>query len=321
MITGSNGFLGAHLASRLVARGDVVRCLLRSGSEGGALASLQVERAEGDVTVPATLLSACEGIEVVFHLAGIRRGSTREAFMKVNAEGTRAVCDAMVEARARRLVLCGSLAASGPSVDQRPRLESDPFAPTEWYGESKAESERIAFSYAPRLEVTCVRPARILGPGDRENLVFFKMVKAGVRLAIGGGPRPLSMVDVEDVVELLLLLAQRKEAVGQSFFAASEETTTLEQLQEIVATTIGAHPRTLHLAPWALTAIAAAADGVSRATGRHLPLNRKLARQLLAPGWTCSPQKAKERLGFSAKRGLAESIRQSALWYQEHGWL
>ena len=40
---------------------------------------------------------------------------------------------------------------------------------------------------------------------------------------LGGGPRPLTLVDVEDVVELMLLLAERDEALGQAFFVAGPE--------------------------------------------------------------------------------------------------
>ena len=175
---------------------------------------------------------------MVFHLAGLRRAPERKAFFRVNAEGTRAVCDAMLRSGARRLVLAGSLAAVGPSEPGRPHVETDPFAPREWYGESKAEAERIAL--ASGLEVSVARPPRILGPGDRENLVFFRLANHGIRLRIGGGPRPLSVVDVDDVVELLLLQSTRPEAVGEAFFAPGPETTTLEEIQDLRSERSGA---------------------------------------------------------------------------------
>ena len=157
LITGANGFLGSWLARRLSERGDAVRCLVRAGSDDSALEGVAFERATGDVTDPASLRPALEKVDVVFHLAGIRRAATREDFMRVNAEGTQRVCEAMAQASTRRLVLCSSLAANGPSTAARPRVESDPFCPEEWYGESKAEAERIAFGFIDRLEVTCCR--------------------------------------------------------------------------------------------------------------------------------------------------------------------
>jgi dihydroflavonol-4-reductase len=320
LITGANGFLGSALARRLARDGHHLRVLLRPHSDGSALEGLSVERVEGDVTDPPSLAGAVAGQEVVFHLAGLRRSPERADFFRVNAEGTRWVCDAMLRAGARRLVLAGSLAAVGPSAPGRPHLETDPFAPEEWYGASKAEAERIAFG-ASGLEVSVARPPRILGPGDRENLVFFRLVKRGFRLSIGGGPRPLSVVDVDDAVELLILLATRPEAVGEAFFAPGPGETTLEEIQELCARALGVQPRTVPLPPLVLRALATAADGVSRLSGRHLPLNRKLARQLLAPAWTCSGEKARARLGWNPRIDVPTSIARSAAWYQAQGWL
>lgn len=322
LVTGANGFMGAWLVRRLVERTDSVKCLLRARADGSSLEGLPVERVEGAVTDAASLARAVEGVDAVLHLAGIRRSPVREDFIAVNAEGTRKVCEALVGVGGRKkLVLCGSLAAVGPSTPERAHVEEDPFAPHEWYGESKAEAERIALSYRDRLAVTVARPPRILGPGDRENLVFFKLAKVGIRLTIGGGPRPLSLVDVEDVVDFLLLALDRREAEGESFFVTSPEVMTFEGMQDVAADALGVRPRTLHVPPLVLQGLASAADVASRVTGRHLPLNRKLARQLLAPAWTCSGEKAERMLGFRARRGLEESLRRSAAWYRKEGWL
>jgi dihydroflavonol-4-reductase len=321
LVTGANGFLGTWLTRRLVELGHEVRVLLRSSADEWGLSRLAVQRFQGDVTDPASLAPASRGAEVVFHLAGIRRAPSRELFEKVNAEGTRHVCEAAVAGGVRRVLLCGSLAASGPSAPGRPKLESDPFAPFEAYGESKAASEQIAFSYRDRLEVVSARPSRIVGPGDRENLTFFKLVKRGFKLVVGGRERPLSMVDVEDVVDALLLMADRREASGEAFFVSSAETTTLEKLQDEVARQLGVKPRRMKVPGMVLYGAFAAADAISRLTGKHLPVNRKLARQLLAPAWTCSIEKAERMLGYAPKVTLAESIRRSLVWYRENGWL
>ncbi len=275
----------------------------------------------GDVTDPPSLARAFQGVDVVFHLAGVRRAPSRQLFFKVNAEGTRNVCEAMLQSGARRLVFCGSLAASGPSSPDRPRLEEDPLRPQEWYGESKAEGERIAFSYRARLEVTSARPCRILGPGDRENLAFFKLIRKGIRLSIGGGPRPLSLIDVQDVANFLILLAQHPRAEGEAFFVAAPGTMTLEEVEDRAASALGIVPRTLRVPPIALQALALLADGTSLVLRRRLPLNRKLARQLLAPAWTCSTAKAERLLGFRATVSIGDSIDRSAAWYQRHGWV
>lgn len=321
LITGANGFLGANLARKLRERGDDVRCLVRAGSDDSALAGLDCERATGDVTDAQSLPPALKNVDVVIHLAGIRRASARSDFMRVNADGTRIVCDAMLRAGTRRLVLCSSLAASGPCHHDRPRVESDPFCPEEWYGESKAEAERIAFGYAKELEVTCVRPSRVVGPKDRENLPFFRIAKKGIVLKLGGPERRLSMVDVEDIVDLTVLLADKREAVGEAFFGTGPDTTTLDGLMTLAAEALGVKARTVLIPQPLLKLMGTGADVVSQLSGKKLPLNRKLARQLLAPGWTCSIEKARRVLGYAPKFSLTDSARRSADGYLRDGWL
>jgi dihydroflavonol-4-reductase len=321
LVTGANGFLGTWLVRRLRAGGHGVRALVRPGGDPGALAGLGAEVVRGDVTDPGSLPAAVTGCDLVFHLAGIRRAPRREDFLRVNAEGTRLLLEACAAHAPglSRFVLCGSLAAAGASAT--PRREEEPFAPREWYGESKAEAERLTLAFGDRLPVTVARPPRITGPGDRENLLFFRIAKRGILLAFGSEPRPLSFVDVEDCARGLTLLATRPEAVGQAFFLASPERTSVEGLQREVARSLGVNPRTVRIPPALLRGAASLADVASRLTGQHLPLNRKLAGQLLAPGWVCDPGKARRLVGFETSVGLEESVRRSAEWYREVGWI
>jgi len=321
LITGANGFLGRHLARQLLERGHAVRTLVREGSDLSGLEGLAVEKAYGDVTQPSSLPKAVEGMDVVFHLAGIRRAPTRERYFAVNAESTRLVAEAMKQAGARRLVLCSSLGAVGPSRPERPHDEADPLEPMEWYGESKKEAEAIARGYAGALEVSINRPPRIVGPGDQENLPFFRLAARGVLLSLGGPPRPLSFVDVEDAAQLLVLQGERPEAVNEAFFAAGGGERTMEQLQEEAARALGTRPRRVRVPVPLLQGAAALADVASSVTGRYLPLNRKLVRQLLAPAWTCSAAKAQRLLGYSPTRTVSESVARSADWYRHMRWI
>jgi nucleoside-diphosphate-sugar epimerase len=318
LITGGAGFLGRALARRLGERGHGVRALLRGTTDPAGLPPA-VEIVRGDATDEAALSRAVDGCELVYHLAGVRRATDAAEFMRANATSTRLLLDACVArgAPVQRFVLAGSLAAVGPSPE--PRREDDPFAPAEAYGASKAEAERIAFTYAGRVPVTVGRPPRIMGPGDRENLVFFRLASKGVVLRFGGCEPPLSWIDVDDCAEAFALLGERPEAVGEAFFVASPERTTLIALQREVARALGVRARELPIPSRALELAAWAADAVTDATGRRLPLNRKLARQILAPGWTCATDKAERRLGFVARASLADSISRSAKAYRELG--
>jgi nucleoside-diphosphate-sugar epimerase len=318
LVTGGAGFLGTALVRALLARGHEVRVLDRGPSD--ALRALGAEVVEGDALDASVLRAAVAGRDAVIHLVGIRRSTDPAEFLRVNAEGTRTALEACLAAAPglSRFVLAGSRAALAPSPDAV--TETAPFAPAEPYGASKAEAERIAFSYADRIPVAVARPPRIMGPGDRENLLFFEIAKKG--FAIGfGGTRPLSWIDVDDCALGFALLAERPEAVGEAFFLAHPVATDAQELMIEAGRALGRRTRRITVPPALLRAAARAADAVTDLTGRRLPLNRKLAAQILAAGWRCDPAKARARLGFEATTPLADSIARAARWYVDHRWL
>ncbi len=317
LVTGAGGFLGLALVRALAARGDAVRALVRRPSP--ALSATGAEVVIGDATEPRAARTAVAGCEVVFHLAGLRRARDPAEFLRVNAGGTRVVLEAALEVAPRlsRFVLAGSLAAAGPS--RTPLAEDAPLRPVEPYGVSKAEAERIALAFADRLPVAVARPPRIVGPGDRENLLFFRIAARG--LALDLGDRPLSFIDVDDCARGLLLLADRPEARGEAFFLASEERTTALALMTEAARALGVRAHRVPLPAPLLRGVARVNDALSSATGRRLPVSRKLAAQVLAPGWACDPAKARARLGFEARTSLRESVSRSAAWYLAERWL
>jgi nucleoside-diphosphate-sugar epimerase len=301
-----------------VARRARVRAFVRRPEP--ALLLPGVEVVTGDALDPRAVAAAAAGVDVAFHLAGVRRAAEADEFFRVNVGSTRLLLEACL-ARGpglRRFVLAGSRAASPPSATGC--REEEPLRPSEAYGESKAEAERVTLLHADRLPVAVARPPRIMGPGDRENLLFFQLARRGWALRFGADA-PLSWVDVDDCARGLLLLAERPEAVGQAFFLASDERTSVEGLFLAAAAALGVTPRRLAVPGPALAGAAALADLVTRATGRKLPLNRKLARQLLATGWACDTAKARRLLGFEATTPLAESVGRAAAWYREAGWL
>jgi nucleoside-diphosphate-sugar epimerase len=317
LVTGAGGFLGQALVRALLARGDQVRGLVRRDPD--AIAALGAEPVVGDATAPADLRRAVLGCDRVFHLAGIRRATDPAEFLRGNAETTRVLLEACLEVTPdlSRFVLAGSLAAAGPS--RTPLHEGASLRPVEDYGRSKAEAERIALSYADRLPVAVARPPRIVGPGDRENLLFFKIASRGVVADLGD--RPLSWIDVDDCARGFILLGERPEAVGEAFFLASPELTSARGLMAEAARALGVRAVRVPLPAPVLRGAARAAEWVGALTGRRLPLNRKLARQVLAPGWLCDPHKARERLGFEASTPLADSVARAAAWYRAHGML
>src|SRR5436190_23305785 len=88
LVTGANGFIGTQLLSALVARGDDVRCLVRSTSKVDGRQKLSAQWITGDVTTSSTLPAAVADAVAVSHLAGITRASRHSDYVRADVTGT-----------------------------------------------------------------------------------------------------------------------------------------------------------------------------------------------------------------------------------------
>jgi nucleoside-diphosphate-sugar epimerase len=323
LVTGGPGFIGSHLVRRLVARGDRVRCLVRRPGVPESLQGLPVETVPGDVTRPASLRAACEGVEEVFHLAARLTSRTRREMFETNALGTRRLLDAAwASGPVRRFVYCSSLAVTGPSGAGDCHTEDAPHAPLTAYGASKALGERIVHAFRERgMATTIVRPPVVYGPRDRGLLQVFQAAARGWKPLLGPQPKRYSWVYGDDLAEALVVLGRAPAAVGRTYFAAHPEVTTLEHFLDLATAASGRRGRTIAVPEALLSLAAAASDLVAQATGRPGMLTRDKMNEIVPRGWTCSPAAAERDAAWRARTPLSEGIPATVAWYREHGWI
>ena len=164
LVTGATGFIGEHLVAALAARGDAITCLVRNSSHTDSLLAQRARLVLGDVTDGKGLSAAVAGQQVVYHLAGCTRALKSRQFYEVNAQGVTHIARACAEQETPPiLVSVSSLAAAGPAIGERPRVESDPPEPVSDYGRSKRSGEQAAESFAaPRVPVKPVPAAALM---------------------------------------------------------------------------------------------------------------------------------------------------------------
>src|SRR3970040_135079 len=105
LVRGAGGFTGSHIVERLVAAGDSVRAFVRPTSDVSYLRALGVELAQGDITDPASLSPAMDGINAVYHAApAVTDWGSWRLFRSVTIEGTRNVLEAAARANAGRFL-------------------------------------------------------------------------------------------------------------------------------------------------------------------------------------------------------------------------
>ncbi len=226
-VTGATGFIGRHLAERLVREGHTVRCLVRSTSQVDALKQLGLELVVGDVRDTTGLAAAMRGVDCFFHLANLYAMwlPQNRAYGKVNVEGTRNAFEAALEANVGRVVYVSTAAVFG-------RPEAVPFNEDSVRGEvlfseyarTKAEGERIAWDYARRgLDLCVLYPGIVLGVGDHKasGQYIRDIIHGRVPSTIFHQSRAI-YVHVEDVVDAAVQAALRPEVRGRGYLIGGQ---------------------------------------------------------------------------------------------------
>ena len=259
LVTGASGFVGSWAVPALLDAGhDVVALVRGPGSAERVLGRVpaawrsRIEPRTGDVTHPASLGAALEGVDGVLHLAAIPRDFKGGAELRlVNTEGTRAVVEAMHQAGVRRLVHMGAL-----GVQDDPKLH---------YASSKAKGETIVA--ASSLDWTILKPSLQFGEGDG----FFNVLAGLVRNnpvfvpVPGRGTSRFQPIHVGDVSRVIVRAFADPTTIGQAYDLGGPTYRTYREITAAVLAALGAK-RTVVPVPVPLIALVAGAAEIV-----HLP--------------------------------------------------
>ncbi len=208
VIFGGDGFVGRHLAQKLVADGEEVVVADIVKSELKHYASARFVRT--DVTDPAAVRAVpVAADDMVYNLSAKMlspiqvRAKRRAFFYPVNYHGTKHIIEAMDAAGASRLVHFTTDMIYGHTVTT-PMTEDHPVAPLGEYGLSKLETEHLAAEWRGRgMRIALFRPRLIIGPGRLGILEkLFKLIDANLPVPmIGSGRNPYQFISVFDCAE------------------------------------------------------------------------------------------------------------------------
>jgi nucleoside-diphosphate-sugar epimerase len=223
-ISGGAGFLGLHLARRLLADGHEVRTLDLAPLDDPGL-ERGVEELRGDVRDPAAAARLVDGADVLVHAAAaLPIQASREAIRSANVDGTGVTFAAALEAGVGRAVLISSTAVYG-IPKHHPLREDAPLVGVGHYGESKIAAERVARRAGRRgLEVVVLRPKTFIGP-ERLGVfeILFDWIREGRRIPVlGDGSNRYQLLAVEDLVEATVSAAHA-DAAGETFNVGATE--------------------------------------------------------------------------------------------------
>lgn len=226
LVTGGSGFIGGRLVEVLAGRGFTIRVATSDFRHCQRVSRLPVELVKADLGDHEALSRAAADCNVVFHAAyrfGGRPGDER----RINLEGTRALAESFLNAGGHRFVHLSSIVAYGEPCDGEITEESPQRASGDWYGGIKRSIELALLElYRARgLAVTILQPTIVYGPYGQAFTVRLleELRSTQVGLPAGG---LCNAVYVDDVIDAMILAAERDAAIGETFIISGAAPTT-----------------------------------------------------------------------------------------------
>jgi UDP-glucuronate 4-epimerase len=270
LLTGAAGFIGSHLAERLIARGDEVvgfdnfdpfypravkeRNLTRLSASGS------FSLIEGDLRTPADLdraFAAAGPVDTVVHLAALAgvRPSLLEPlrFSDVNITGTLNLLQACRARGCARVVFASSSSVYGAD-SVVPFKETDVCArPVSPYAATKRAGELLAYTdhHLYGTSLTCLRFFTVYGPRQRPDLAihkFTRLIDGGEPIELfGDGSTSRDYTWIDDIIDGVVasIDQQHRDAAPQYriYNLGGSQTTTLKELVDLISGALGKAPR------------------------------------------------------------------------------
>jgi nucleoside-diphosphate-sugar epimerase len=325
VVTGANGFVGSHLVELLLQKGFAVRCIIRKGSNTKWLKDLDIELFDCGLLDPNLLKPVFEGASYVFHIAGVVNAPTKKEFFDGNVLTTKNVLEAALDnPTIKKILITSSLAATGPSARSgEPLTENTVCQPINAYGLSKLEQEKLVATYTDKLPLVVIRPPAVYGPRDTEIFLFFETVKKGILPLLGlFGHKTLSLVHVKDLVNGMFMAANSEQTNGQTYFISSFKEYNWLTTGSLIAEALGCKKPISIRVPHAMVYVVASFGQLAaKLTKKKVDLDIERAKQVLAPSWYCSPEKAHKDFGYTELIPIEEGLKETADWYKSQKWL
>ena len=262
LVTGASGFVGGHVVHELRGRDVQLRCLVRNPARGSRLAALGCELVQGDMTDPASLRRAVEGVETVVHLVAIRQGRECD-FQRIMVDGTRDLLAAAKDAGVGRFVHMSALGTSEETKDLVP------------YYRAKWEMEELV--RASGIPFVIFRPSFVFGRDGGILPTFAKLARyAPVTPITGSGKQRIQPIWADDVATYFADATARDDVTGKTYELGGPDAVTWDELWARLKRALGVRRPSVHVPMGLMRANALVTE---RLPG-NVPLTRDLLKML-----------------------------------------
>lgn len=325
LVTGATGFIGSHVADKLLAKGIEVRCIARKTSNLRWLKDKPIEIIEASLTDPQSLLKAVEDVDYIYHIGGLTAAKDYDEFLKGNRDATKYLIEAasIHAPNLKRFLFVSSQTAVGPSPSfDKPIDENTVRNPITSYGKSKKEAEDEVMKFKGKIPFTIVRAPAVYGPRDTAIYDIFKAAKSGVGVLIGFKPKYVSLIHSDDLSRGIIQAAESENSIDQTYFISSEEFYTWNRVMPVIQKALGkSFMLKLKLPHFLILSLAGLSEFFGKFSSKPPVFNYEKGIDFIQNYWTCSTEKAKKDFGYKQEMTLEEGMQDTVNWYKQNGWL
>jgi len=287
LVTGASGFIGKKLVTALAKQGYAVRAAARDPS--AIIAASEVERVTmPELATPADWSDLLEGVTHVVHLAGIAHAPgvlPDTVYTRINAEAVGELAE-QAKGTVERFVFMSSVRAQAGLAADEAITEKDVPQPTDAYGHSKLEAERLVEQSG--VPYTILRPAVVYGRGVKGNIASLATIaKTPMPLPFGGLDNCRSLLALDNLVTAVIHVLAMEAAKNETFLVADAAPISVADL-------VGAMREGLGKPPHLVKVPSGAVKRILKSFGREADWERVSGTfvvdisKLLATGWTPS---------------------------------
>jgi len=322
LVTGAAGFIGGHLVEALREKDYSIVCLAHPEDDTHHLESLDLKIIRGDLADSHTLQQAVDGVEVIYHLAGILFSRDPDSLYRTNYVGTKNIINACKAKKIhlKRFLYVSSASVSGPTGEISINEECL-CRPNNDYGKSKLRAEQFLMSPQNVFPTTIIRPVQVFGPRGFNFLYpICRVAKKGILPDLIRGKMSLGYVD--DIVHGIIQACEHPGTAGEIYLIGENRIYSVSEIIQVFSKEVRHNLIRIRVPYVFLYSVAATVELFCKIKNTNPPMTRwrirSYARQL---EWCYDTSKAERDFGYRSEISLEEGAKVTVDWFKKAGHL
>jgi nucleoside-diphosphate-sugar epimerase len=239
IITGAGGFIGTHLVTDQLNKGNYVTALdINTDSLLGMSSNKNLRIVKGSILSEDLLDPFVKYNDICFHLASahLEKNMSADYFWKTNVYGTELLISKCMKYDVKRFIHCSSVGVYG-KLKTLPANEETPCNPNIAYESTKLEGEKKVLDFVDKygFDATVLRPAWVYGPGCRRTFNLISTIAKNKFFYVGSGNNFRHPIYIKDMIDAFNICSAHSKVLGEIFIIAGQSPVKIVDLVNTIA--------------------------------------------------------------------------------------